>query len=252
MPRPSLQHAEASASPWWRRPVGLRGLLWVGFGLALLWSAAMAVAVWSFYRNWQVEIALRHQPVMLRLPFGLRSVAEVDEPMSVPLHARPAFTLNLNQTIQATLNQPLLARVKLQTELPISTTVSVQQDIPVQTVLHMQVPLRSWLPPVAVDLPVKITVPVRWQVPVQARVPVKLDVLVSGQIRQTLNVPVQASWKLRPHIDTRLHAQVVGQTAFVLKDGIPALPVEIEQADLRLPFNLSLIGAPWISGGWHP
>jgi len=45
---------------------------------------------------------------------------------------------------------------------------------------------------------------------------------------------------------------VVGQTAFVLKDGIPALPVEIERADLRLPFNLSLTGAPWITDGWAP
>jgi hypothetical protein len=252
MPPQPLPHAEAAAWPWWRRPVGLRGLLWVGFGLALLWSATMAVAVWGFYRNWQVEIALRHQPVMLHLPMGMRSVAEVDEPMTVPLRARPAFTLKLNQTMQATLDQPLLARIKLQTELPIATSVSVQQDIPVQTVLHMQVPLRSWLPPVVVDLPVRITVPVRWQLPVQARVPVKLDVLVSGQIRQTLNVPVQASWQLTPRIDTRLHARVVGQTAFVLKDGIPALPVEIERADLRLPFNLSLTGAPWITDGWVP
>jgi hypothetical protein len=227
--------------PWWRRPVGLRGLLWVGLGVALIWGGVLALGVWSFYRHWQVQVSLRDQPVELRLPAGLRAVATVDEPMVVPLQVRPSIQVVLDQPMQATLDQPILARVKLQAELPISTSVRVQQDIPVQTTLHMKVPLRSWLPPVEVALPVQFKVPVDWTLPVQAVVPLRLDVLVSGQIRHSMSVPVQATWTLRPEIDTRLSARMVGQTVFAMKNEVLRFPVDIERADLRLPFNLRLV-----------
>jgi hypothetical protein len=229
--------------PWWRRPVGLRGLLWVGLAVALIWGSVLAAGVWAFYRHWQVQVSLRNQPVELRLPAGLRAIATVDEPMVVPLRVRPIMQVRLDQPMQASLDQPLLARVRLQAELPIATTVSVQQDIPVQTTLHMKVPLRSWLPAVEVALPVQFTVPVNWQLPVRAQVPLRLDVLISGQIRHSLTVPVKALWTLQPQIDTHLSARMVGQTVFAMKNEVLRFPVDIERADLRLPFNLQLTRA---------
>ncbi len=241
-----LPRAEPPARPrtaWWRRPVGLRALLWVVGVLTLVWTSLMAAGVWIFYEHWQVQVALRDQPLALRLPAGLKAQATVDEAVSVPLKVRPEVRLHLDQTMSAQVDQDILARVGLRSVLPIDTVVPVKMSVPIQTVLHMRVTVREGLPPVDVELPVSLTVPVDWQVPVKARVPLDMTVLVSGHLRHGFQVPVEGDWLLRPRIDTTLHTQLQGQTTFILQSEVKGMPVRIERADLKLPFDLRILPA---------
>jgi hypothetical protein len=133
--------------------------------------------------------------------------------------------------------------VGLRSVLPIDTVVPVKMTVPIQTVLHMRVTVREGLPPVDVDLPVSLTVPVDWQVPVKARVPLDMTVLVSGHLRHGFQVPVEGDWLLRPRIDTMLNTQLQGQTTFILQSEVKGMPVRIERADLKLPFDLRILPA---------
>lgn len=226
---------------WWRRPVGLRGLVWVVGVLTLVWTTLMAAGVWTFYEHWQVQLALRDQPLELRLPAGLKALATVDEAVRVPLKVQPKVMLHLDQTMSARVDQDILAQVAVHSVLPIDTVVPVKMEVPIQTVLHMRVTVRQGLPPVDVDLPVSLAVPVDWQVPVKARVPLDMKVLVSGHLKHSLQVPVAGDWWLQPRIDTTVQSHLQGQTVFILQSEVKGMPVLIERADLRLPFDLRLV-----------
>ncbi|MEY4767350.1 MAG: hypothetical protein RI907_4023 [Pseudomonadota bacterium] len=232
------------AQAWWRKPVGLRALIWVTATVGALWALAMGAGLWYFYSHWQVAVDVQHQPLDLRLPAGLVARATIDKPVSVPLHVRPEVSLALDQSVRATLDQDLLARVAVHSVLPIDTTVAVRMLVPVQTTLQMKVKVRESLPAVDVALPVSFQVPVDWQVPVKAKVPVNMSLLVSGQLRHEMTVPLKASWVLHPVIDTQLKAAVQGQTTFALQTDALHLPVMIERARVRLPFNLAVQAAP--------
>ena len=225
---------------WWQQPVGLRALIWVVATVGVLWLALMGVGLWTFYRHWLVTVGLRDQPIVLRLPSGLQATAEVRAPVNVPLKMRPQIRVPLDQSIVAQLDEPILAQVKLRSTLPIDTVVPVSVTVPIDTRLQMRVQPRSWLPTVDVDVPVHLEVPVQWRLPVQARIPLNLDVLVSGHLRHTVQVPIKADWVLRPEVDAQLQAQVQGQTVFTLKQDVVGMPLTIERADLWLPFDLTL------------
>jgi hypothetical protein len=241
LPHPEPGAPAPRGTAWWRRPVGLRALLWVVGVLTLVWTALMVAGVWTFYEHGQVQVALRDQPLELRLPAGLKALATVDEAVSVPLRVSPKVKFHLDQTMSARLNQDILAHVGVHSVLPIDTVVPVKMNVPIQTVLHMRVTVRQGLPPVDVDLPVSLTVPVDWQIPVKARVPLDMKVLVSGHLQRELAVPVLGDWQLQPRIDTTLQAHLQGQTVFILQSEVKGMPVLIERADLRLPFDLRLL-----------
>ena len=228
---------------WWRRPVGLKALLWVSLGLGLTWALGMALAIWAFYRHWQVQVQVKDQPIALSLPKGVTALARVNEPVALPLHLRPRLPLHLDQEVAARIDQAFTARLRLETTLPVHAEVRVSQTVPVQTTLHLKVAVRSWLPEVALDLPVRLNLPIEWALPVNVQVPVKFDTLVSGQLRQDLRVPLQADWVLRPQVDTTVRARLLGETAFTLEDGLSAMPMRIHHAELSLPFDLGLMTA---------
>lgn len=234
-------HARQS---WWRRPVGLRALVWTVASVALLWALVLGAGVWLFYRHWQVGVQVQAQTVQLHLPGGMAATASVEAPVRVPLKVRPVVPLHLDQSVSATLDQAVLTRVQIKQTVPIDTEVPVRLTVPVQTRLQMKVRVREHLPEVEVDVPVTLSLPVDWRIPVRAQLPLDLSLLVSGQLRHTLNVPVQADWTLRPLVDTTLRARVQGQTRFLLQDTGVSLPLTIERAEVRLPIDLRWQGQP--------
>ena len=225
----------------WHRPVKPGGLLVVGGLVLLLWLVVLVSGVWYFYQHWEARIALRDQAITLRLPEGMRSIARISEPVHTRLDLRPTLAVPLRQTIAVHVSDPLLAKVRLQAVVPVSTEVTVTQVVPVHTTLDTDVVLRSWLPTLHVSLPVTFNLPVHMQVPVRAQVPVDLDVLISGELKRDLNVPLDTTLMLRPHVQGALSARLDSETGFRLLSPLQPIPLRLARADLRVPFTLAVV-----------
>jgi len=76
-------------------------------------------------------------------------------------------------------------------------------------------------------------------VPVKAEVPVDLDLVASGDLPPTLRIPIDASFDVRPVIQGAIQARMLSQTAFRLVAPVEPFPLSIEEAHLRVPFNLT-------------
>ncbi|MBH1986805.1 MAG: hypothetical protein I8H76_05750 [Burkholderiales bacterium] len=220
----------------WNRPVRPVALVWVSAGVLLAWLALMLGATWFVYTALDVRIALRDQPVSLRLPEGMKALADIQGPIHTRLDLRPRISVPVRQTLSAEVSDSLHARVKLQATLPVQTVVHVDQVVPVRTQLQLSVPVFSWLPRFEVTVPVALALPVRMDVPVSLSVPLQLDALVSGVFREPVSVPLDAVFALRPEIHAPLQAQVRRQMAFELLAPMPPVPLVIERASLLAPF----------------
>lgn len=228
----------------WNRPVQPVALVVVGATLLVVWLCLFTASVWYFYGHWEARFTLRDQPVALRLPVNMQAVAEVQTPLRSKLDLSPTLRLPIQQTLTAQVQDSLEARVQLSTTLPIDTEVTVDHDVPVRTTVTLSVPLRSWLPPIPVTLPVDVILPVHMVVPIRAQVPVVLDVHASGELPPSLQVPLDTTFVLKPRIRANVSAQMVGRTEFRLLAPQEPFPVLIEQAALRVPFNLTVQAQP--------
>lgn len=225
----------------WKRPVRPVALMVVGGAVLLIWLALMTVSVWYFYEHWEARLTLHNQDVSLRLPGGMQALAEVSAPIQTRINMRPLVHVPIKQTMAVQLPDHLQARVKLNTVLPVDTTVNVDMLVPVNTTLSLSVPLHAWLPHIKVTLPLTVNLPVHMVVPVKAQVPVDLDMVVSGDLPPLLNVPIDTTFDLRPEVKGRIQARMVNQTAFSLVSPVEPFGVRIEQAHLRVPFNLTVL-----------
>ena len=223
----------------WNRPVRPVALIVVGGAVLLIWLVLMAVSVWYFYEHWEARLTLHHQAVTLRLPAGMQALAEVAAPLHTRINLRPLLHVPVKQVVTAQLSDHVQANVKLRTTLPIDTTVTVDQVVPISTVLDTTVKLRSWLPRIPVSLPVTFKLPLHMVVPVKAEVPVDLDLVASGDLPPTLRIPIDASFDVRPVIQGAIQARMLSQTAFRLVAPVEPFPLSIEEAHLRVPFNLT-------------
>jgi hypothetical protein len=240
--------ASAVASPvpmaqprGWNKPVKPLALIVVSGLVLMLWLVLMTASVWYFYEHWEAKLTLHNQAVSLRLPAGMQAMAEVAAPMHSRIDMQPLLHVPIKQVLTAQLPDHVQANVKLQTTLPIDTTVKVDQVVPISTVLNMSVSLKSWLPRIPVTLPVTLNLPLHMVVPVKADVPVDLDVVASGDLPPTLNIPIDATFDVRPHVKGNIQARMVSQTAFSLLAPVEPFPLSIEEAHLRVPFNLTFL-----------
>ena len=223
----------------WNRPVRPVALIVVGGAVLLIWLVLMAVSVWYFYEHWEARLTLHHQAVTLRLPAGMPAMAEVGAPLHTRVNLQPLLHVPVKQMVTAQLPDHIQANVKLQTTLPIDTTVTVDQVVPISTVLDTTVQLKSWLPRIPVSLPVSFNLPLHMVVPVKAEVPVDLDVVASGDLPPTLRIPIDAGFDVRPVVKGAIQARLLSQTAFRLMAPVEPFALSIEEAHLRVPFNLT-------------
>jgi hypothetical protein len=238
---PALGAGSPQGPRGWHRPVRPGALLLVGAVVLLLWLLLMVLGVGYFYRHWQARVALRDQPVLLRLPAGLPSVARISEPVRTRLDMHPTVSVPLHQVVPVEVRNQLMAQVRLKATVPVVTEVTVSQNIPVHTTLETDMRVRSWLPSMHVSLPVSFNLPVRLTVPVRAQLPIDLDVLVSGALTQTLQVPLDTTVTVHPHVVGELSARLDSETGFRLLDPVPPIALRIARADLRVPFNLAVL-----------
>ncbi len=225
----------------WNKPVRPAALLIVGVGVLLVWLVGMAAAFWYFYQYWEALVSLRDQPVALRLPMGMQAMAEVSSPIPSKVNLQPMLRVPIKQTMLAHLDGPVQAHVRLQTTLPVDTSVTVDQTMTVHTTLQLSAPVHAWLPRIDVTVPVTLVLPVRMTVPVKAQIPVDLDVQARAQLPPSLPIPIDAAFDVRPHIQGQINAHMKSQTMFRLVSPIEPIPVVIEQANLRVPFDLALV-----------
>lgn len=225
----------------WNRPVRPVALLVVGSTVLLIWLMLTALAVWYFYAFWEARMTMYNQAVRLRLPAGMVSVAKVTSPLRTRLDMRPLVRMPIKQVIPAQISDHLQARVQMQTTLPVDTSVAVDQMVPVKTTLSMKVSVWRWLPSIPVTLPITLDMPLRMTVPIKADVPVNLDLEVSGELPPVINIPIDATFMLRPRIKGAIEARMVSQTAFSLMAPVEPFPMTIERTDLRVPFQLTFL-----------
>ena len=210
----------------------------VGGLVLLLWLALMLLAFWFVYTQLDARMELREQPVTLRLPAGLQARALVQQPVITHVDLRPRVSVPVRQRLQAQVEDALLTRTALAAVVQVDTVVQVDQVVPVKTELTMQVPLVGWLPTFDVTLPVTLNLPFKAEVPVRAQVPVRFDAVVSGELRAPIEVPLDTVFRLRPEIHEVVRAQVQGQMDFVVQQALPPMPLIIERANLRVPFDV--------------
>jgi hypothetical protein len=147
----------------------------------------------------------------------------------------------VRQEVPVTLHDSVHARVRLATTLPVSTEVQVAHEVAVNTVARLHAPVHRWLPALDVTVPVQIRLPVRLRVPVKTEVPLDLDLAVSGELNETVRVPVDTVMTLRPQVRSDIVAQMQSQTAFRLFGPQEPVPMTITDTRLRLPFDLAWI-----------
>lgn len=225
----------------WNRPVRPAALVLVAIGLLVVWVGLVAWGIWYGYGHWESRVVLRQQPLSLRLPAGTQALADVHTPLDTRIRLQPVLRVPLRQTVEAEVNDSFVAQLDLAATLPVDVVVEIRHDLPVRTQLEARVDLGRFLPTLNVRLPVQFTVPVQLKVPVRADVPVRLDGVVSGQLAQRLSLPVDETLVVRPRIDHRLAGRMTHQTAFSLVGETAPLPLVIEEARLRLPFDLAFV-----------
>jgi hypothetical protein len=225
----------------WHRPVKPVALLLVSAGVLLVWLALLVVTVWYVYERWEAHVTLRQQAVLLRLPAGMQAQAQVQSPLRTTLNLRPWLHVPIKQELDVALTDHLQAQVQLHAVLPVHTQVVVDQMVLVRTTMALSLKIKSWLPAVAVEVPVDVLLPVHMVVPIDAQIPVTLDVQVSGALPATIRVPLDAQFDVRPAIKGDITARVLSLTDFKLMAPSEPFPLTIEQADLRVPFNLTLL-----------
>ncbi len=231
----------APAPRGWNRPIRPVALLLFGGTVLLIWLVLMSLAVWYFYAFWEARMTMHNQAVRLRLPAGMVAMAEVTSPVRTMLDMRPVVRMPIKQTVPAQISDHLQAQVQLQTTLPVDTSVTVDRVVPVTTTLNLSVSLRSWLPSIPVTLPITLNLPLQMTVPIKTDLPIKLDLAVSGELPPVINIPIDATFTVRPRIKSVIETRMVSQTAFSLMAPIEPFPMTIERTDLRVPFSLTLL-----------
>lgn len=225
----------------WHRPVRWQALFWVAGSLLVVWVALVAGAIWYLYGHWESRVHLQRQALLLRLPVGLAAHAEITAPISTHLTARPTVDVPVNQTVRAHVSDQFLADLTMQTTVQVDTVVRVQHEVPVSTNLQARVDLGRWLPTLDISVPVSLVVPVNLAVPVKAAVPVSLKLKASGEFRSPVSLPVHQRLTLRPVLDAPLKARFTRQIRFSLDEALPPVPMQIEAAHLRVPFDLTFL-----------
>lgn len=228
------------AARGWHRPVTGRALLGVSVGLLLVWVLALVTGVWLFYARWQSVISVVNQPMTLRLRDGTQAVAEVLTPVQAQWPRVAPLRLPVDQMVTVSAQDDVQAQVRVQARLPVRTEVHVQQAVPVKTTMALSVPVVfDWLPRLDVQVPIELSLPVDMHVPVVADIPVSLDVHVTGTLPASLDVPLRAALRVRPALWGTMQSEVVSQTLFAWRAPQSPVPMTIESANLRVPFDLT-------------
>lgn len=234
----------SSVARGWHRPVRWQALLWVAGGLVVVWVLLVAGAIWYLYGHWESRVHLQRQALLLRLPAGTVAQAEIRAPIATRLTAHPTLMVPLHQTVRAQVSDQFLARLTTSTTVNIDTKVRVQHQVPVHTTLEARVDLGRWLPTLDVTVPVSLVVPVDMVVPIKTSLPVSLDVLASGQFNAPLSLPLNQVLRLQPVLDAPLEAQLTRQIRFALDRPLPPVPMQIVEARLSVPFDLTFLRQP--------
>lgn len=227
---------------WWRRPVGLRALVVVSVITLLAWLLFIVGATWWVRANVQARVQLRDQSLLMRLPQGMETNVDVRSRVMTRLQADPMLAVPVHQTMRVRLPDTLEARTVVRTVVPVQTQFQYKTEIPVDTLVSMDVPVVSWLPAMAIQLPIRVTVPVDITVPISVQLPLALDLRAKGHVTEPLKVPMHTTMRMRVPLRADIEAEVLSRTHSRLLGPMEPFPIQIDQALLTLPLgNLSWI-----------
>lgn len=221
-----------------------RALWAVATMLLLSWLVLMVAGVWFFYQRFESHITVREQPMTVRLPPGLPALAEVSLPVRLRLPPLSPIEVPVRQTVAAELRDSVQARVQMNTVLPVNATVQVDHDVAVHTTARVNVPVHAWLPRLDVRVPLTITLPVHLAVPVRANVPLDLDMQITGELRERIQVPLATTFRVRPQVQGEILAHLQDQTALHLVGPQRPVPMTIVHTRLKVPFDLRVLTRP--------
>lgn len=196
------------------------------------------------YLRLVVDLDVSQQRILLRLPDGLRALADISDPVPVRMDGMVTATVPIDQTFQLPLSGRHVAQVAFNTDIPLKTSVTYKGSIPVRAFADLRgstalVVDSRFLPkfdlmarvPLNFDLPVTLTVPIDTRIALAYRGP------LSFTLNQSLAVPIRTVVHARFPLHREAQAPVLARVVMQVHAPTAAIPLVIEQATLSLPLS---------------
>lgn len=220
-----------------RRAIGL-SLMVV---LTCLLGGGLGVLI---YLRLVVDLDVSQQRILLRLPDGLRVLADISDPVPVRMDGMVTATVPIDQTFQLPLSGRYVAQVAFNTDIPLKTSVTYKGSIPVRAFADLRgstalvvdsrfVPKFELMArvPLNFDLPVTLTVPIDTRIALAYRGP------LSFTLNQSLAVPIRTVVHARFPLHREAQAPVLARIGMQVHAPTAAIPLVIERATLSLPLS---------------
>ena len=191
-----------------------------------------------------VDLDVSQQRILLRLPDGLRALADISDPVPVRMDGMVTATVPIDQTFQLPLSGSYVAQVAFNTDIPLKTRVNYKGSIPVRAFADLRgstalVADSRFLPkfdlmarvPLNFDLPVTLTVPIDTRIALAYRGP------LSFTLNQSLAVPIRTVVHARFPLHREAQAPVLARIGMQVHAPTAAIPLVIERATLSLPLS---------------
>lgn len=196
------------------------------------------------YLRLVVDLDVSQQRILLRLPDGLRALADISDPVPVRMDGMVTATVPIDQTFQLPLSGRHVAQVAFNTDIPLKTSVTYKGSIPVRAFADLRgstalvvdsrfVPKFELMArvPLNFDLPVTLTVPIDTRIALAYRGP------LSFTLNQSLAVPIRTVVHARFPLHREAQAPVLARVGMQVHAPTAAIPLVIEQATLSLPLS---------------
>lgn len=203
------------------------------------------------YLRLVVGMDLSQQQILMRLPEGLRALVDITDPVPIKIDGLVNARVPIDQTFQLPLKGSYVAQVEFNTQIPLKTTVTYRGSIPIRAFADLRgstalVVNSRFLPqfdlmarvPLNFDLPITLTVPIETEIALAYRGPLQFS------LNQQVAVPVRTTLNTQFALHREAQAPVLAKIGLHVHAPSAAIPVLIEQADLRLPIQqLTLQGS---------
>lgn len=209
--------------------------------MACLFGGGLGMLI---YLRLVVNLDVSQQSLWLRLPDGLRALADISDPVPVRIDGKVSATVPIAQTFQLPLSGSYVAQVAFNTDIPLKTTVTYQGSIPIRAFADLRgstalVLDSHFLPkfdlmarvPLNFDLPVTLTVPIDTRIALAYRGP------LSFTLKQTLALPIRTVVQTTFPLHREAQAPVLARIGLQVHAPTAAVPLIIEQATLQLPLR---------------
>lgn len=181
-----------------------RHLILTAVLLILLMSALAVAAGWWAWHHLAVNVALREQQALVRLPDALSVRAELTRQVAVRIDQTLPVRVPIQQDLLIPIKDAIPVQVSIDTVLPIRLDVPVRQTIHLDQTVDIDTQVRTRVLGFNLTLPIQGRVPVKADVPVDMVIPVRKDLPIAF----TTMAQVRITEPLRTRIDTVIQTQV--------------------------------------------